>query len=353
MKRTGIAFVLPLILLLSACGGTGAGTSATPTAGPTETPLSLSDYIPFRENIRMSYSGEGNEYSEFTAWAEYFENGAYQVRSSNPGTDSVSVFTLEDGAVKLVFFRGETYYRQNYTDRREMEEIILQEPIEEGNSWTLDDGAVRTITDLDADVKVPYGTFKALEVTTERDDDTMKEYYVADLGLVKSEFIPAGDASSSVVSQLEMVEENVPYTQTVQFYYPDFNNDRLVYTEKSLELYTGDDIKKIFQQQFISVPEGSGLSPLMSPNASILSISMDDKTGIATVDFSREFLTEMNAGSSLETMLLDSVADTVGRYFQTEKVGITLEGEPYESGHYRIGSGEYWPADWEGIQEYK
>ncbi len=57
MKKAGIACVLPLILLLSACGGTGTGTGATPTAGPTETPPSLSDYIPFLENIRMSYSG--------------------------------------------------------------------------------------------------------------------------------------------------------------------------------------------------------------------------------------------------------------------------------------------------------
>lgn len=348
MKKTGIALFLPLLLLLSACA-----TGVTPTAQPTEAPPSLSDYFPFRENVRMRYSGEGNEYAEFTTYTEYAENGAYQIRSSNPGTHSVAVFVMEDAAVKLVFFRGETYYRYKYTALREMDETVLREPIEEGNSWTLDDGAVRTITDVNADVEVPFGSFKALEVTTERDEDTVKEYYVAGIGLVKSVFIPAEDASNAVISRLETVEEDSPFVQTVRTYYPDFNNDRLVYVETDLQLYTGDDVRDFFQEQFRTVPQGSGLSPLMSENASILGIFMDDGAGIATVNFSKEFVSEMNAGSSLEAMLLSSVANTVGQYLQTEKVAITLEGEPYASGHIVIDRGEYWTADWEGIGEYK
>jgi hypothetical protein len=83
------------------------------------------------------------------------------------------------------------------------------------------------------------------------------------------------------------------------------------------------------------------MAPLMSAKTSINSIAFDPSSGVVTIDFSKAFITDMNAGSSKEGMLLDCVADTLGGYYQTDKVQITIDGGPYESGHFLFNTGDY------------
>ena len=362
MKKIIVVLLSALTLLFSACNSQNAQKSSAPagqaqttapTPKPNEKAPDLSDYFPFKENIHMKYRGEGNEYAEYETYVDYIGNGAIQIRTINPGTAAVSVYVIEDGALKKVYFEGEIYYRLDYTRSRETEEILIKEPIKAGNSWKLEDGSTRSVTAVNTKVKVPYGTYEALEVTTAGAFSTTKNYYVSGIGLVKSEFKNNEDASSKITSELETVEQESRLKQNVRFYYPDFNNDRLVYIEKTIELYTGEDVLKLFEEQVRQVPENSGLQPLMSENTSILGIDYDRKTAVVTVDFSSEFISDMNAGSLLESMLIISVADTFGSYFQTNKVAITIEGGPYESGHFYFKNGEYLTADLEGVLEYR
>ena len=44
---------------------------------------------------------------------------------------------------------------------------------------------------------------------------------------------------------------------------------------------------------------------------------------------------------------------TLGGYFQTEKVAITIDGGPYESGHFLFGPGDYLPYRPEAAAAYK
>ena len=60
----------------------------------------------------------------------------------------------------------------------------------------------------------------------------------------------------------------------------------------------------------------------------------------------------MNAGAALEGLILQSLANTFGWYFQTDKVQLTVNGGPYESGHYLFSSGEYLPYDTSGAVAY-
>jgi hypothetical protein len=61
----------------------------------------------------------------------------------------------------------------------------------------------------------------------------------------------------------------------------------------------------------------------------------------------------MNAGSALEGMILESLADTFGSYFQTDRVVLTIAGKPYESGHFKISETEPLTPDPGKAQEYK
>ena len=48
----------------------------------------------------------------------------------------------------------------------------------------------------------------------------------------------------------------------------------------------------------------------------------------------------MNAGSSFEALILQSLTNTLGNYYGVQEVYITIDGGPYESGHIIIEEGE-------------
>jgi spore germination protein GerM len=50
------------------------------------------------------------------------------------------------------------------------------------------------------------------------------------------------------------------------------------------------------------------------------------------IDLNKAFVTDMNAGSGYESMILTSIANTFGQYYGVNKVVITIDGEPYSSG---------------------
>ena len=322
--------------------------SPSPSA---DTPTAA-DYFPFTPNVHMSYLGAGNEYAGFESYVDYINNGAIQIRTNNGGTELAAVYTVEDGALKRVFSKEETYFRVDYTAERSKSEVMLMEPLTVGTTWTLESGNKRTITATDAAVSVPYGTFQALEVTTEYDDSVSKDYYVRELGLVKREFIVTSDPSYPITSELQAVTTE-PFTQNVRFFYSDQKNDRIVFADKSIRFNTNDTAAAIFQEELKAVPPGSGLSHVLTENAEINSINYDAASGIVTVDLSKSFITEMNLGSGYEGQVLECLGDTLGSYFMTEKVAITIEGAPYESGHFLFNTGDYLPYNPDAAAAYK
>jgi hypothetical protein len=48
----------------------------------------------------------------------------------------------------------------------------------------------------------------------------------------------------------------------------------------------------------------------------------------------------MNAGAGYELLILQSITNTLGNYYGAQKVYITMEGKPYESGHILMKKGE-------------
>jgi hypothetical protein len=108
------------------------------------------------------------------------------------------------------------YYLQDFTAQRTMHEVVLPSQLAYGMEWTLDDGTECSITNTEAAVTVPYGSFAAIEVTKVLPDSTVKEYYAAGFGLIKRVFIPGGDTSAEIVSALSVYEEGNPTSQSVR-----------------------------------------------------------------------------------------------------------------------------------------
>ncbi len=344
MKKILTIFLLLLMVLVFGCN------KSEEKKEEKKVELNLVDYYPVLENTQYVYKGEGNEFAEYSSFVDYTLNNRFQVKVDNPGTSLAKVYELEDGVLKEIYSKGEIYYREDYLRNPNLmdnliENIILQEPLETGNSWTLEDGSKREITGTEVDVKVPYGEFKAIEVTTTISSGITKDYYAKDVGLVQSIFIAGSD---EVSSSLDKVVENVPYVSKVNFYYPNLNEDKYYFIVSDVEFNTNDITRKTletaYKSNYTDGMKDLNIGNVLTQNTKINYLFIDNYQTVH-IDLNNAFITEMNAGSYYEIMLLHSIVNTFGSYYNVEKVIPTIDSDNYSSGHIHLQDGEYLKTD--------
>lgn len=334
MKRNLILFGLSFtfflaVTLFSGCGGQGDDEKPGPET------LKVEDYFPITDNVRYVYEGMGNEYAYYDVYNEYTAQGLVQQRVDNGGTVLARVYEVKEGKLTRLLSRGETYYRENMLDKSDnSKEVLLMEPLEVGTTWVLTDGSERTITKVDADVSTPLGSYKAIEVVSKGKNDTVTDYYVKDIGLVKTVFT---GQDYEVSSSLKEIEENAKRLESIQFYFPG-ENDKLNRVEKEVSFQTNDSTSQILEDAYKEAGAGN-FGVVLSANAKINGLTLNEDN-IVEIDLNSAFRTEMNAGSGYEGMILQSVADTFGKYYNAQEVILTIEGKPYASGHFEFKEGE-------------
>ncbi len=342
-----IAFVILVISGLIGC------TPQTDDNGNGPKKISASDYFPICQNIQYIYEGYGNEYAAYRMTVDYTEEDKVQQRINNGGTEIVQIFVASEGKVSKVYSRGETYFRENFLNRdfEDPEEIIIMEPIKEGTAWHSGNSNVSTITNISADVDTPSGKYKALEITTEGPESSSINYYVKDIGLVKTVHIGEGYEVSSALSS---IEENTGFTQNVRFYYPNIDDGLYYYKDVDVSFKTNDITRKILCNVYKEPLEGGNIQigKVFSSNTEINSLYLNED-GMVYIDLNRAFLQEMNAGAGYEAMILQSIANTFGGYYNTEKVILTIDNELYESGHIAFQKGEYISVHVDNIRELR
>lgn len=350
MKKKNL-FILILIIVVLVVG-------CKPTLGSEEIgvdntvteELTIPDYFPFMENRVFDYEGTGSEFAEQKLYFEFIEDNKAQLKIMNPATNVVKVLEYKEGALREIYSEGEFYHIENMLDlKKEQSDILLKEPLEVGNSWTTIDGLKRSITGLDVDMETPMGSFEALEVTTEFEEGrTQKEYYVKDIGMVANIY---NDDDYVVKTLLKSIKSG-PFIVDLEAYYPLYSDIKTVYYKDSIDFYTNENVEKLLED-ILKNPPSDDLISVIPDTAVINSVKLDRSSWTLRVDFSEGLLTDLNMGSSMETEILKSIVNTLGRLYDVEKVYISIEGQPYESGHYAIRDYEYFTVDTEGIQEHK
>ncbi|OZI12641.1 hypothetical protein CEW92_05665 [Bacillaceae bacterium SAS-127] len=299
--------------------------------------LNVEDYFPMVENVKYVYEGKGNEYASYDVMIDYLEKGKVQQRIDNGGTVLANVLQVKVGKLQKVWTREEVYYRENFLKAKgSEEEILLMAPLTKGTAWKLQDGRMREITNTEASIDTPSGSYRAIEVMTKGKDSETLDYYAKGIGLVKSVF---RSGEMEVSSSLSKIEENVPFVQEIRFFYPNIDGDRLEYKTKKVSFKTNDTTRKKLEEAY-KQPVNSPLGKVFSKNTKINSLYLN-KDGIVYIDLNQAFVNEMNAGAGYESMILQSVANTFGQYYNVEKVMLTIDGNLYESGHISMTKGEY------------
>lgn len=310
--------------------------------------LQISSYYPIKDNTRYIYEGVGNEYASYEAYVSYTEGNKVQRRVDNGGTVVAEIVEVGENEITKLLSKPEIYYREDFlrenigdSKQKQASEILLKKPLKKGNSWSLDDGRKRTITNIAADVDALGNKHKAIEVTTEGSDNSKTmDYYVKDIGLVKSIFVAD---EMEVSSTLKEIENDAVFTQSIKFFYPNIDDGKLYNKSKDVNFKTNDITRKTLETVYKEVLADTD-SVVLTANTKINYLYLNED-GMVYIDLSKDFLTEMNAGSGYESMILDSLATTFGNYYGVDKVVLTIDGGNYESGHIVLEKGDYISVD--------
>lgn len=353
MKKLLLLIFLPFILIFTSCNSAKTPSENNPPSSEIKN-YKISDYYPFRENVKMSYQGKGNEYASQDILFDFIKGDVAQIRIINPGTTSVKVLENKNGELTLVTSRGEFYYKDDITDLANKisdREIILKEPLTSGTSWEISKGINRSITNTSSKITTPYGDFTALEVTTDGPDYKIKDYYALNIGLIKSIFT---SNNSEVSSSLEKIDTNAFLTENIKLFFPKIvtNDIKEVFTNVNANLRTNEEIKDTFEKYFKTPPK-ENLSSLISKNTKLNKLYLNTSEKKVYADFSKELVEEMNTGSSMELSIINSITNALGTYYNTDKVYITVNNSPYSSGHIAIEKGEAFTVDTTGVEEIK
>lgn len=310
----------------------------------------LAEYFPFLENNLIEYTGEGNEFAEQKVYFEFIKDNRAQIKVMNSGTNLVKILELKDGTLTEIYIEGEFYHIENMLNvKEEKHDIILKEPLEVGNKWVTTEGYVKEITSLDTVIDTRLKSFEALEVTTTfTEGRTQRDYYSKGTGFVGRIY---KDGETEIKTLLSNITTG-PLTQEVLVYYPLKEDIKTGFIRDTIDFSTNNSIEKLLEFKMKN-PIHEELGVTLQPGVIINSIYLDRSQWTVKADFNDALLTDLNAGSSYEYELLKSIVNTLGKFYDTEKVYISVEGRPYESGHYSVLQGESFTVDTVGVEEFK
>ncbi|MEZ0537745.1 GerMN domain-containing protein [Caldicellulosiruptoraceae bacterium PP1] len=229
------------------------------------------------------------------------------------------IVEIKNGELRVIYNQGEFYYRYNllnntYNDKYD---VILKEPIKKGTTWYSKDRNKRYINAINKKINTPFKNIQGVEVITEGKDYKIYDYFVKNLGLVKTVFVAN---QSSIETTLEKIEKNALVTQIVKFYYPNINNNKIEYEEKMVSFQTNDSVPEKFLM-YLRNPSQKSHFKIFDSKTKINKLILNDN--IAILDISSEFINYLNSIKQ-KTLILQSLVNTFGNYYNVNKVKIIV-----------------------------
>ena len=301
----------------------------------------LEQWLPKTPDVERIYAGESNEYAEFSTYPQFITEDSIQFKNQNPGIISYHIYEYREDRIVETFTHHGGLMRDDFantakTSDSEGEEIILKTPIEVGTQWEDRDGQSVEITATDLELAAPNGTVPGIEVTTTTIDQDGHEgkiyrYYGKDIGLVKEVTELSSDAEMTVTSTLTEYKpdtvEKIPFT----LYALDYETlDQAIDIETELELKTNDPIRLALTDKLKEELDSEGTNLL--PNDATINFMYLDDNNVVHVDFSEELATNMQAGASGESEILQRIVDTIANLYHAEAVNLSLDGGAYDKG---------------------
>ena len=310
-------FLLPIVglSLLTGCG------SANDDA-------SINNYYPIESNMLYSYQNSYGDDFSYTTYNTYVEENKVQHKVTTSSSDYIEVAEISNGELVLTYADPSAYYYENNLSAEpNLGYVLLEAPLEEGNTWEYKDGVTSEITDMDAQVSTPAGDFIAMEVTTDFGAGSIeKVYYAEGVGIVQ---ILEEQPELQYTVQLQSYETEATDQATINFYMYDEVEGKTVVEPRTIPIQTNMDYTAMFEAE-MKKHTGNQM-PLLTENTTINEIKVDRENSTVYVDLSKEFVEERQLDVETELILLQNIANTVGNFYVVDYVNITIDGEDYKS----------------------
>ncbi|WP_408956252.1 hypothetical protein [Natroniella sp. ANB-PHB2] len=159
--------------------------------------VNLKAYLPMQEGMIYDFSGEGPIHPSLEREIMFAEEPYVQILDKGTGTNIVLVYTVQEDQIGKIIEEAEFYEEGNLIEELEEEpevqEVILQQPLEEGTTWETNEQQ-REIVATNEIITVPAGTFYdviQVRITSlnEEDSNETYHYYSKNVGLIKQETI--------------------------------------------------------------------------------------------------------------------------------------------------------------------
>lgn len=342
--------------------------------------LKIEDYFIFPDNAAYFYKGTGDPNATQSYYVDYINqtDKLYQRRivfgegKTQVVGECYSFGKDGENNVLIEFYSDSMYHLSDMTKHANKDNVIaMKEPLKLGAKWIRGKAMARLTDDLEAEeqavdvtaevtgvdvkVSVPYGEFKALEITVRTGDtkQVTKEYYAKGVGLVKSVSVSPKESGEGIQekitsieyietsTELERIEENAAYTSAEEyFFYPDKLSDEIKYEIRPVSHNTNEDATGIFERELKNYND-SDMKAFMS-NVQINKIILSFDTGRIKIDFSKSLIDNMNKLSvGEEERMLQALVNTIGYFYYTPKVCITIDGSTYVSNNISKSADEY------------
>lgn len=310
------------------------------------------DWLPMNEDTAYTYSGTGSEFAEYQSYPQFIHTDTLQLVETNASTETVILYEYTENEVREVLTREQTYFRDDFVDtglsssEQNQLEILLQAPVEIGRSWDSPSGSVSEITDANVEVETPSGTYSALEITRTLNDQSDKLYYAKGTGLIQT--ITDVDGEAEMLSSLSSIQEDTVEEIPVTLYELNEMATALTTTDATMKLRTNDPAR-LQLTELLNGSTGDMTIPTLTENVQINHLYLGNDQ-IAHVDFSEELINDMNAGSGIEALLIQSLVNTIGALYQVDEVILTVEDAPYASGHIGLEEGQTMSVDLSNVE---
>lgn len=310
--------------------------------------LSLYDYSPIYPNQLKVYSDGQQTYMMYLNFIN--ENGTLLQVSEHLGTNNVNtkVFAFEQGALMQSAEYASTavmpYLLQTPSQHELPPRIVLQEPIMVGTTWSSDGVSQSTITALYEKGIIHQLEYRnIIEVSTNFETYTLKEYYAAQEGLILTWIVPTGEGVAEQQWQLVENYHGVKWTDEVTMAIPRDGDGAILQRESAL---LNRQTNETLAQAFTSLFREKGW---LNDQVSIQELVLDNN--VVTVDFTPGIVASVNAYANQEERLLPAIVQTLADYYQVQHVRLTVGGLILTPDRLAVPADGIWQVDAQWLGE--
>ncbi|TJX13454.1 FAD-dependent oxidoreductase [Tissierella creatinini] len=299
-----------------------------------EAKTTINDYFPIQENIKYIYKLV-NQDLYYEVSSDYTDEDIIQLRIKENDGIKVSVISVRAGKATNLITTDEEFFRENIlnlfgSNEENFGEILLMEPLETGTEWNLSDNSLRKITDTDTEVETSIGVYKAIEVTTESDNETRVDYYAKGVGLVKS-VITRDEVTRTII--IDEIHHNSPLIERVTFYYPDLNDMKIARKTENVKFRTNDKTETVFTDAYKQTL--SKEYRVLTKEVKIQNINLHPD-GILYIDLNKALSDDTEMTALYEGMAMQSIVNTFARFYQTDLIRFAINNEDYISDNIQL-----------------